>query len=135
MISIPQIYWLCVYASGSLIIEIFHLSALIRVSCLHFGKIVGNFLTPFFFVTSALSYYCRQDIKPTFLFLFLCSVSFLSGMKHYSRYLSEILTDSTATLPPLVTSILFTNFLFSRMIKSSFLFSVCVHSRRTVGPS
>lgn len=59
----------------------------------------------------------------------LGSVSFLSGMKHYSRYLSDILTDTTAMLPPLVISILFTNFLFSRMIKSSFLFSVCIYSR------
>ena len=27
---------------------------------------MGNFLTPYFFVTSTLSYYCIQDIKPTF---------------------------------------------------------------------
>ena len=38
-------YRLCVYASGSVITVIFSLSALIRVSLLHFGQNSGKFIS------------------------------------------------------------------------------------------
>ena len=37
------VYWLCVFASGSLCISIFSCFTLISVSCLHFGQNRGKF--------------------------------------------------------------------------------------------
>ena len=38
-----QVYRLCVYASGSLITDVFNFFTLISVSCLHFGQNRGKF--------------------------------------------------------------------------------------------
>ena len=67
-------YWLCVYASGSVITVILSLSALIRVSLLHLGQNSGKFISTVSLrsIVRVLPLQMGQDIKhegPSELFI------------------------------------------------------------------